>query len=486
MPRELIELPLPIRGLDLDNPEKYLRQGFTPELTNFLIERGRLVKRKGFDEQLASPPGTGNIMEGFEYGDSSGNLHLVFGSTDKFMEYNSGDTWSDRSGTDFTGDEEDHIFFATVGGSGATNLYIHNTKDPIKTWSGSGNASALSLTGFSTLIANTMLGYRGHLLLGGTTEDGTYWPYRIRWSNIADPTTWNGVTAGFVDLIEDKENSAILNLSPFRNIFVAYKEQSIYNVSYDSNAQSFVGKVRIQDRGIIGPKAVCPVQNGARHLVVTEDNILLYNGFDFDEPPIGDRIKSQFFSELDFTKRKRIFCMAVPERYEAWILCPDDYAYVWNWSRDAWSKVEFAETIHSMIYTKQFFSGRRTLLGNATNQLMRMFNTNADDGAAITATMRTPLSDMGALVRKTIHRIELDSIGLPKVDIYSSNNLLDTTTATPAVKLDFADVNGKHKVDIPQDNQNGRYLSTRITDATSNNIEIAGIREDIEFRESSR
>ena len=176
--------PVPIGGLNFSMPENLLDHIYSRDMSNMLISDGTMKPRTGYTQLAASYPNASNpIMEGVEFGDASGNLHVVFIDKQKLIEFTSPSTWTSRAGAlSLTGDATNVIFACTVGGLSTENLYITNGIDKIKVWTGSGNWTDLATTGFTTLKAKTVIGFKGHLLLGDMTEDSNRFPYRIRWS----------------------------------------------------------------------------------------------------------------------------------------------------------------------------------------------------------------------------------------------------------------------------------------------------------------
>ena len=455
----------PIGGLDVSKPENQLSHQFIPEGLNVVVEDGAIVTRAGYDTFLAGIRNisSGSVMEGFEYGDASGKLHFVIVTTDRFLEFlmegpqhfifgDEPPSWANRTNTNFTADIGDAVFMSPVGGVSLDNLYITNGVDKIQVWDGEGNLEDLGINPFTTFTAKCLIGFKSHLIVGNVVEDGDPFPYRMRFSQVGNPAEWDDITvnsAGFRNLIEDSTNSKIQSFQPIKEALVVYKEKSIYIVTYEGPPNYFVHYQRIPDRGAISPKAVAPVLDGNTHLVVSEDNIFLFDGFNFQVPPIGDRIKKDFYSDLNWSQRHKIFTKAFPQRFEAWIMYPSlgsnesNKAYCWNWLTNSWTFHQFHDTHNCFMNVTAFFDERTPLLGIYRN-LMKLFNTNSDNGNNINWFFRTKLSNwqenkLGDQP-KTTQRVEIDYAGTaPQYQIGVSNNILDapvfetasTVTDTP-------------------------------------------------------
>lgn len=484
MPKEYqrITFPAPISGINYSLPESLLEHTYSRDMMNVIIEDGLIKKRSGYTQVAASFPNANPVMEGFEYGDASGNLHTIFVTTQKIIEYTAPSTWTDRTSTlNLTGTAAANpIFIAPVGGLATENLYITNGTDPIKVWTGSGNWSNLTTTGFtsgsnSTLRAKCLVGFKGHLLLGDTTEASARFPYRIRWSTVGNPTTWNTTTAGFTNLIEDKTNSKVMCMHPMGPVLIVYKFGSIYQLTYQGDPNYFVPRMKVADRGAISRKGVAPF--GDFHLVVTQDNIEIFDGQGFVKPAPGNRIKQDFFGNLNWSQREIIYACSFPSRFEVWIIYPTgsstvpDTAYCWNYKDNTWTKHTFAGTFYSLINLNETFSTIQPL-GGMNGNVMKMFNGNNDNGTVIDGYFRTKLHNYRELSQpgldmsgqiKTVQSVEIESSGtIPTIQVGTVNSTLGTVdydTAETAVEGET----GVIKIDK---RKSGRYVTLKIRENT--------------------
>lgn len=498
----------PIRGHNVSVPEDLLDPSFSPDMLNVLSTDGALIKRTGYTELLTglSAVSPNPVMEGIEYGDSSGVLHSVIFTTDKMIEYTSTPAWVSRtpSGGYLTGTSANHIFAYPVGGVGADYLYFTNGVDKLKYWTGSSTFADLTTFGFTTLKAKTLIGYKGHLVLGNIIdEDSSKFPYRIRWSKAGDPTYWAGklwsqltgaeqaawisegnvgesdwvdnlapVSAGFANLIEDETNSAVMRFLPIKDVLACYKENSIYNITYMGDPRYFVPRMQVADRGAISPKGVCSV--GDAHLVVSNDNIYIYDGFYLQDPPIGNRIKKKFFADLNWDARDRIYCKAFPQKFEAWILYPTgtstvpNAAYCWNWLYDSWTPHEFGDTGYSLMNWVDTFNQMTALYGVSGN-VFKLFDGYTDNGTNISAYARTKLNEypnqnVPGIQRKTSRRIEIQSAGTnPNVSIGGTDNLLSAPQFETARAITGSAIGIKRA----DSQQSGRYLTLKVSDSSN-------------------
>ena len=272
------------------------------------------------------------------------------------------------------GDVTDHnVFIALVGGSGSNRLYItRGNEGDIVRWSLTNphDLTAITAQGLATrdleandcygkLGADIVLGYAGHLVTANTREEikqGTpaepttkieYHPYRVRWSAFADYENFRRAgdsNASYVDLIEDEESAPILNVLALREIVVAYKRNAIYNLTDGGDASLFVSERQVPHLGILAPKAVAAIKDGNSHLLISDDNFYIYDGFQVvdAQEPTGDPIKEYFYSNLDFARKDSVYVKSIPSRGEAWITFPvlggGRRAICWNWETDSWTR----------------------------------------------------------------------------------------------------------------------------------------------------
>ena len=265
---------------------------------------------------------------------------------------------------------DNNVFFAVIGGSAQNTVFItRGLEGNIVKWTVDDpyDFPAITAKGFSTregeapavygsVGADFILGYLGHLLLANTKEvsvdaDGStteYFPYRVRWSSFADPENFRvatDTTGGYVDLLEDSANAPVLSIYPLRDILVAYKENSIYNLTAGST-ELFAADMIVAERGVLSAKAVAPVLDGNRHLIISHDNFYIYDGFQITDPtnPTGERIRDYFYKNFDYSKTQSLFAVSFPSLSQCWIFFEtiqhNREAICWDWEEDSWTRHE--------------------------------------------------------------------------------------------------------------------------------------------------
>lgn len=126
-------------------------------------------------------------------------------------------------------------------------LLATNGVDAPLTWIGGNNvATALSISQFT--VCNFFVVFHNYLFAIGTTESAVYYPNRIRWSNLNDPTTWTA--ADFIDWDTD-DGDPITGAIGIGNYLHIHKEGSIAEMTFAGSGAPFgANTLRIIQRGI--------------------------------------------------------------------------------------------------------------------------------------------------------------------------------------------------------------------------------------------
>ena len=299
------------------------------------------------------------------------------------------------------GSEDNNVFHAIIGGSGGNTAYLTRGKEGnIVKWTLDDpyNFPAIVAKGLSTresetppvygsLGADFIMNYAGHLVLADTKETSVsstgstveYRPYRVRWSAYADPENFSGdvdSNAGFADLLGDSANAEILSMWPLREVVVAYKPNSIYTLTPGRTTadELFISAdLVIETKGILAPKAVAPVFDGNRHLIITHDNFNIFDGFQIIDPqnPTGERIRDYFFKNFDYSKTESLFAVSFPSLSQCWIFFEtiqhNREAICWDWEEDSWTRHENLPMRCARVVTS-LAGGEDIVLGGAMDK----------------------------------------------------------------------------------------------------------------------
>jgi len=200
--------------------------------------------------------------------------------------------------------------------------------------------------------------FQNFLVALDLTEGGTRYPYRVRWSDVADPGTvpgsWNEAdptTLAGTQELADTAGYVVDGLALGRS-FVIYKEDSIYLMTPTGN---FVYPFRF-DRvttvmGILAPR--CAKEFNKMHFLVGNNDIVVFDGQRV-QSVTRSRVRRWFYQNLDPAYSRRVFVVADYVFHEMLVCFPQqgtttgfaDTALVWNWEEDTWSVRELPNVAH--------------------------------------------------------------------------------------------------------------------------------------------
>jgi hypothetical protein len=160
-------------------------------------------------------------------------------------------------------------------------------------------------------ICETLSAFIGRLFLGATTESGTYFPDRVRWSIIEDDSDWTGTGSGYIDL--NDTDGEIVKILPLGGMLVAYKNSSIYNLYPTGDRDdAIVKQVQSPAIGCLAPgtvKAVVNREGLPAHIFLGQGlggvNVYMYTTNILQ--PIGDDIKEELRDNMSAHQRKNAF-----------------------------------------------------------------------------------------------------------------------------------------------------------------------------------
>jgi len=172
-------------------------------------------------------------------------------------------------------------------------------------------------SGGDTLCESLAL-FDASLVLLRTTEGGTNFNQRIRWSDKADATNWTTGDSGSVDLLDsaDRIQNGLI-LGPY---LVVYREKSIYRgTAVNTTTKRFQWDSMVTASGAMSSGGIVDI--GDKHLVIGNKQVYIYGG-GFDTLPVGDSIKSLLFgpqAEIDIATVHRTFAVYIEARNDVLI-----------------------------------------------------------------------------------------------------------------------------------------------------------------------
>ena len=219
--------------------------------------------------------------------------------TDDFAikEYVSG-TVTDRSGS-ITGSSDPRPFTGTIL---ADILYL-NREDRVPVYRTVGGTNFADLPNWpSNHRCAALRAYGDQLLALATTEAGTSFPNRIRFSDITTannvPGSWDAAdltkSAGFIDLVE--MNTPIVDGATLGNDFYIYSSDHVYQLTFVGGSFLFRNRKVFSDGGLINQN--CVVEAEKMHYCFGRDDLYRHDGT--TKQSIADeKVKNFIFGSLN-------------------------------------------------------------------------------------------------------------------------------------------------------------------------------------------
>jgi hypothetical protein len=194
--------------------------------------------------------------------------------------------------------------------------------------------------------AKVIRAYRNFLIALGIKENATEYPYLVHWSDPADPGTippsWDysdpTTLSGRVD-IADTRGYVVDGLS-LRDVFVVYKQDSIWIMSYTGGQFQFRVDKFSHTHGILAQD--CVVDIGGAHVVLGDGVVYMHDGQQVTNILDGKEADA-FFRGIEQTMLSSCFLVHSREFEEVWICYVPvngtqvTKAHVYNYKTGAWS-----------------------------------------------------------------------------------------------------------------------------------------------------
>jgi len=199
-------------------------------------------------------------------------------------------------------------------------MYFANGADKPREFNGTDVSIISNLPSSGNTLCRLVAVFNNHLLLMHTTEGGTAFPQRARWSEPGVDNNFNE-SVNFNDLFDSED--FIVATETLGTFQVIYKERSIYRMEFlGLSDQTWQFTRTIDGEGALNQDAV--INLGDEHLFMGNANIYRYDG-NFSIDPVGDNIFDKIFAqdgELNPEFTSRVFGVYVEELDEAWWFYP--------------------------------------------------------------------------------------------------------------------------------------------------------------------
>lgn len=222
---------------------------------------------------------------------------------------------------------------------------LNNGVDKPQSWTGTSVSTAVTdLANWpSGMVARVVRPFKQHLIAMDINEGSGRIIDLLRWSHPADPgsvpSSWD-YTSATVDAgrttIGDEAgaSTAIIDGGPLRDVFIIYKENSVYAMQYTGGINVFAFRKLFDQFGALSRNCFAPFKGS--HIVLSTDDVIIHDGQNFEQV-LNRRWRRHLFNSISGTNYQRCFVACNYNRSEAIIAYPEsgndycNHAVIWNW-----------------------------------------------------------------------------------------------------------------------------------------------------------
>jgi hypothetical protein len=270
--------------------------------------------------------------------------HIVVATSGKLYKYDStNDDWDDitRLSGETLSSVNSPTSWAVVGhtdsvdGSFQHLLYCDGGKTAIQRWAGDTEANFADLQGadgyndpsssITTHFATQVDIFNSHVILinaqeANASDDLIENKQRIRWAATGKLEVWDGVTSGFVDLIDTGGTN--IRGQILGNRYVIYQNNSVWGLNPVGGTTVFTPEVLLPDLGLLAPHLLTG-SNNVHYFVGDDFNVYQYYGGSVRQR-ISDNILKLFREDIDESFADRCWLTIGPENKRLWLFYVDN------------------------------------------------------------------------------------------------------------------------------------------------------------------
>lgn len=347
-----------------------LPQDAFSDLYNAYVDKGVVYKRKGMTLFSLFTSSNNPIVGLFEYVLTTNTKQLVAMNTRRFGVFSDATGLMDEipEGANydiFSGTARDFFSASQQWAKDPSDNLSHNLMfftngiDPVKYYNGI--TIQTPIFDFYNLPATTnnlttckeLLFFKNYLLLFSPTEDGQFFPQRIRWSNTTGNTRtifqWND--DNFLDL-DTYEH--IMSVHKLKDDLIVFCENSIFCLRYTGDPDLLFRAERIQDMmGTDCPRSVIQY-NKFLGAISLRSGIFVTDGCDARR--IDDNVPDIVYEEIDQDRKWAVNAGKIERLSQIWWLIPKgcgcrpgldpgaDHAIVYNYDNGSWALADIDVT----------------------------------------------------------------------------------------------------------------------------------------------
>lgn len=349
--------------------------------------------------------------------------------------------------TAFTGAVDDRW----TGGSFGGVLILNNPVDGLYYWNGDTSTKLMRLTASASSAppiaykADVSRPFKSFIVQLGVTMSGTKYPYRVGWSDAAEPGSLptsfaSSATnlAGNVDLAETP--GFVIDCLPLGDVNIVYKQDSRYAMEFlpGDTIDVFAFRRLPGNDGLFASGCIASTPKGHVFLTASKD-VKIHSGGEAVSIAEG-RMRKWLESNIDSTYGSRTFLAVNSYKSEVWIVFPStgssvcNKAAMWNWNDDTWgirslSNVTFGA---SGLLPTSVATDSRLVLSTTAPKIGLVDSGYTDFGSTVTGTLERTGMDMDDSDRiKNLHasRIQADATAGNTASVYHGSAM--TADAAP-------------------------------------------------------
>lgn len=335
------------KGVNLDLLPSELAPGIWSDSSNVRFRNGFAQKRKGVTSAYTTPTSTPYFLTTYN---TATARFLVQASTDKVFVDDGATRTEITPGAPFTGARDDRWTGLDFNGV----LVLNNGKDDPVYWNGDTGTDLAAISGWTAGDkADSMRALRYYLVAIGVTKTGTKFPYRVQWSNAADPgslpTAWTASATNDAGEVDVPGIGVLVDALPYGEALVIYGQEGRSLMRWIGgdqvmDIQPLPGKDGLLARG-------CVVNTPKGHVFLTNGDVRLHSGG--ESVSIAEGVVREWLSSaMDTTNAARSFLCLNPQETEVWVCFPStgqndcDTVLAWNWKDDSWAKFTAPNLTH--------------------------------------------------------------------------------------------------------------------------------------------
>lgn len=397
MKTQIYTIAAPRGGLNLGLPADLISDFELANAENVFFQDGLIKSRYGYSQFGTNLPLSGSLVQADQFKDFSENTWLFTLTNKNIYSWDSSNTeWDifpgpndiDRAygsrlyGEDLYGGMGSGYYGAGAYGEGLYGQsdqftggdsdfwsfdYIRDTTEPEPWWVATNNtdpvlvfkggsntswAELLQTVGGVSFRAKYLVEFKSHLLFLDTTEGGSRYPQRVRWTNTADPDNIDTGNASYNDL---SGTDWIAGAVKFKgDLLGIIKEDSIWICWATGDSDIFDFRRKISGQGCPAPRTI-KVINGDIVFLGRED-VYIFDGISLNplgtnpNDPQSTKVRRELVEQINYEQISRAFALIREQEKEYWVFIPTsgtypDTAFVYNYELGSWSKFTFNDNI---------------------------------------------------------------------------------------------------------------------------------------------